>query len=102
VSNDIEFVQTGQYVTMSGSDAETALNLNAACRKQTILPLDGGGGNHADINWLLARGYQLLVKVTHWQQVEKLAATVLNWQTGPWVRSFAKLPARAREQRGRL
>jgi hypothetical protein len=64
-------------------DAETVLNLNATRRKRTILRLDGGGGNDADINWLLTRGYQLLVKVTHWKRVEKLAATVLNWQTDP-------------------
>jgi hypothetical protein len=79
-------------------DAETVLNLNAACRKRTILRLDGGGGNdaggndaggnnaggnNADINWLLARGYKLLVKVTHWKRVEKLAATVSDWQTDP-------------------
>ena len=63
--------------------AEAVLNLNAGFRKQTILRLDGGGGNDDDINWLLQRGYRLLVKVTHWKRVAKLAATVADWQTDP-------------------
>ena len=65
------------------TDAETILNLNPGFRKRTILRIDGGGGNDADINWLLGRGYQLLVKVTHWKRVEKLATTVSIWETDP-------------------
>lgn len=64
-------------------DAETVLNLNSGFRKQTILRIDGGGGNDADINWSLARHYGLLVKVTHWKRVEKLVASVATWQTDP-------------------
>jgi len=64
-------------------DAETILSLNPGIRKRTILRIDGGGGNDADINRLLARGYALLVKVTHWKRVEKLAATVSSWQSDP-------------------
>lgn len=63
--------------------AETMLNLNPGLRKRTILRIDGGGGNDADINRLLTSGYQLLVKVVHWKRVEKLAATVSTWQTDP-------------------
>jgi hypothetical protein len=77
------------------TDAEGILNLNRGLRKRTILRIDGGGGNDADINWLLASGYQLLVKVTHWKRVEKLVATVESWQPDPndprrqagWVRT---------------
>ena len=65
------------------TDAETILNLNPGFRQRTILRIDGGGGNDADINWLLERGYNLLVKVTHWKRVEKLAATVTIWETDP-------------------
>ena len=63
--------------------AETVLNLNPGYRKRTILRIDGGGGNDADINTLLKRGYNLLVKVTHWRRVAKLAATVATWYTDP-------------------
>jgi hypothetical protein len=63
--------------------AETVLNLNPGLRKRTILRIDGGGGNEADINQLLTNGYQLLVKVVHWKRVEKLAATVVTWQPDP-------------------
>jgi len=64
-------------------DAETILNLNPGFCKRTILRIDGGGGNDADINWLLARQYALLVKVTHWKRVQRLVATVSTWQTDP-------------------
>ena len=63
--------------------AEAILNLNPGFRKRTILRIDGGGGNDADINQLLTGGYKLLVKVTHWKRVQKLAATVVTWQTDP-------------------
>lgn len=77
------------------TDAETILNLNPGFRKRTIIRIDGGGGNDADINWLLGRGYKLLVKVTHWKRVAKLVTSVSVWETDPkdprrqagWVQS---------------
>jgi hypothetical protein len=63
--------------------AEEVLDLHRGYRQRTILRIDGGGGNEADINQLLSSGYQLLVKVTHWKRVEKLAATVVTWQSDP-------------------
>jgi hypothetical protein len=63
--------------------AESVFNLNAGFRKRTILRIDGGGGNDADINQLLTVGYQLLVKVTHWKRIEKSVATVTTWHTDP-------------------
>lgn len=65
------------------ADAETVLNFNPGFRKRTIIRIDGGGGNDADLNWLLAHAYRVLVKVTHWKRVEKLAATVTTWHTDP-------------------
>ena len=65
------------------TDAETVLNLNSGFRKRTILRVDGGGGNDADINWLLSRDYLLLVKMTHWRRVDKLATTVSQWHIDP-------------------
>lgn len=63
--------------------AEAVLNLNRGFRKRTILRIDGGGGNDADINQLLTNDYQLLVKVVHWKRVAKLAPTVVTWHTDP-------------------
>ncbi len=58
--------------------AET-LQLDETKRKNTILRIDGGGGSDANINALLARGYQVLVKIHNWQRACKLAATVRQW-----------------------
>ena len=63
--------------------AESVLALNRGFRKRTVLRIDGGGGNDADINKLLRDDYQLLVKVVHWKRVEKLAAAVVTWHTDP-------------------
>ena len=76
-------IQLNRSLTELVTDAENILNLNPGFRKRTILRIDGGGGHDADINWLLARNYHLLVKVTHWKRVEKLAATVAVWETDP-------------------
>lgn len=65
------------------ADAERVLNLSFDYRQRTILRIDGGGGNETDMNELLARGYALLVKMTHWKRVVKLAATVTTWHTDP-------------------
>lgn len=64
-------------------ESEETLSLNGGFRRQTVVRVDGGGGNDDDINWLLARGYQIMVKVTHWKRVGKLAATVTQWHTDP-------------------
>lgn len=63
--------------------AATILDSNAGFRKRTILRIDGGGGNDADINQLLTDGYQLLVKVTHWKRVAKLTAPITTWHPDP-------------------
>ncbi|MCP4182662.1 MAG: transposase, partial [Hyphomicrobiales bacterium] len=65
------------------TDAETVLNLNRGFRNQTVIRIDGGGGNDADINWLLTRKNLLLVKVTHWKRVAKLTSAISTWQTDP-------------------
>ena len=64
-------------------ESEETLNLNSGFRRQTVVRVDGGGGNDQDINWLLKRHYQVLVKVTHWKRVQKLASSVTNWETDP-------------------
>ncbi len=75
--------QLNRSLTELVTDAETVLNLNPGFRKRTILRIDGGGGNDADINWILSRDYLLLVKMTHWKRVAKLVTTVSQWHTDP-------------------
>lgn len=58
---------------------EDVLDLPENKRKNTILRMDGGGGDDANINWALNRGYHLLTKVRNWQRAYKLAQTVTEW-----------------------
>ncbi|MBI5648910.1 MAG: transposase [Chloroflexi bacterium] len=67
-------------------DATSAtLELDENKRKNTLLRIDGGGGSEANINALLARQYQVLVKVHNWQRARKLAETVQEWWCDPKV-----------------
>lgn len=59
--------------------AEITLELNETKRKNTILRMDGGGGDDDNIDWVLTRHYHLLVKIKNWRRAEKLAATVTTW-----------------------
>jgi hypothetical protein len=68
--------------------AEAVLDLSEDKRKRTIVRIDGGGGEDDQINWLLQRDYQLLVKVKNWRRAVKLAKTVRHWYGDP------KLPER--------
>lgn len=74
-------------VALVDATAQT-LELDEIKRKNTLLRIDGGGGSDANINALLTRDYQLLVKIHNWQRARKLAATVSAWFPDP------KVPAR--------
>jgi hypothetical protein len=65
--------------------AETALNLGEKQRARTVLRVDAGGGSETNINWILTRGYFLLIKIHNWQRVRKLIASVTDWHTDPQV-----------------
>ena len=54
-------------------------------RENTVLRVDAGGGTEADINWMLARGYRLMVKVRNAQRAHKLARSVRVWTSDPQV-----------------
>lgn len=54
-------------------------------RHRTIVRVDGGGGRDADVNWLLARDYYVLIKVKNWKRAKKLAQSVLVWHPDPKV-----------------
>jgi hypothetical protein len=63
--------------------AEAVLELTEARRKRTILRVDGGGGDDANLNWALERGYQVLAKVHNWQRAHRLAQSVRRWYVDP-------------------
>lgn len=65
--------------------AENALNLGQTQRGRTVLRVDAGGGSETNINWMLNRGYFLLIKVHNWQRVMKLIARVAEWYPDPQV-----------------
>ena len=64
---------------------EKVLDLLENKRQKTILRMDGGGGDDANINWALDRQYHLLTKVRNWQRAYKLAQTVTHWFSDPKV-----------------
>ena len=65
--------------------AEQVLALDAERRAQTILRVDGGGGATADINWMLNRGYWVLVKAKSWRRAENLCQSVCEWFPDPKI-----------------
>jgi Transposase DDE domain group 1 len=70
--------------------AETVLQLDEAKRARTIIRVDAGAGTLDDLNWLLARGYEIMAKEYSGQRVLRLAKTVTEWIQDPdWSeRSF--------------
>ncbi len=64
---------------------ENALNLSENQRMQTILRVDAGGGSEANINWMLTRGYFVVLKLHNWQRVMKLSESVTDWYPDPDV-----------------
>jgi len=65
------------------TSAEEVLELDESRRKRTIIRVDGGGGRDADVNWLLERGYHVVVKNKNWKRANKLAASVRDWHADP-------------------
>ena len=68
-----------QLVTL----AEHTLGLNEYRRSRTILRIDAGGGSIDEVNWLLARGYQLHGKDISARRAEAWAYTVRQWYYDP-------------------
>ena len=63
--------------------AEEALRLDYDRRTRTLLRMDAGGGTLDDLNWCLARGYQLHCKDISSKRAEAWAATVQEWFEDP-------------------
>jgi hypothetical protein len=54
-------------------------------RENTVLRVDGGGGSEANINWMLARNYLIMVKLHNAQRARKLVRSVAEWMPDPKV-----------------
>ena len=65
--------------------AENTLNFSQNQRAHTVLRVDAGGGSETNINWILNRGYWLLIKIHNWQRVRKLMTSVTDWYADPQV-----------------
>jgi len=63
--------------------AETTLQLDETKRARTILRVDAGAGTVDDLNWLLARGYEIMAKEYSGQRIRRLAGTVSEWIQDP-------------------
>jgi hypothetical protein len=63
--------------------AEEVLELDTSRRQRTVIRSDGGGGCDDDVNWLLGRGYGVLLKLKHWQRAAKLSRSVTTWYLDP-------------------
>lgn len=59
---------------------EQRLNLPAEHRAKVVWRLDQGFGGDANINWLLERDYQVLVKGCSQRRAAKLASLVQRWR----------------------
>ena len=65
--------------------AEEVLELDGAQRQRTILRVDAGGGRLDELNWLLARGYQVHAKDYARQRARKLGRGVTAWLDDPQI-----------------
>lgn len=63
--------------------AEATLELDAARRGRTVVRVDAGGGSQGDVNWLLARGYRILIKEYSTVRARRLAQSVGEWVVDP-------------------
>jgi hypothetical protein len=63
--------------------AEQALGLSHEKRVRTLIRLDAGGGGMPEINFLLERGYHVLVKAKMPTRSADFAATVRTWYADP-------------------
>jgi hypothetical protein len=65
--------------------AEQTLELDERKRERTLVRVDAGGGSVDEVNWLLARGYQVHCKDYSSSRAHRLAASVQSWVDDPHV-----------------
>jgi hypothetical protein len=63
--------------------AEDVLELDESRRAQTLMRVDSGGGKVDHINWVLERGYAVLIKSTNWRYARQQAKQVETWVQDP-------------------
>jgi len=68
--------QLGALLHTLISASENLLDLDENRRRRTLLRMDSGGGDEADVNWLLGRGYLILLKMAGQQRAAKLARQI--------------------------
>lgn len=77
--------------------AEQTLGLDQRQREHTLVRTDAGGGSVDDVNWLLARGYQVHGKDYSSKRAQRLAQSVQDWVDDPHVEGrqvgWVRLPA---------
>lgn len=76
-------VQLNKVLRPLIEEAEVTLDLDRARRSRTVLRIDAGGGSLADVNWLLARGYQIHSKDCSLQRAAGIAPSVKEWFADP-------------------
>jgi hypothetical protein len=97
---------------------ERTLQLDEDKSRRTIVRVDAGGGSLDDVNWLLARGYQVHCKDYSGQQAKRLASSVADWYVDPhlperqfgwvtkaadaYVRPVKRIAVRCRQQDGKF
>jgi hypothetical protein len=71
--------------------AETALQLDETNRARTSMRVDAGAAPADDLNWLLARGDEVIAKEYSGRRIQRLAGMVTAWIQDPNCpeRSFA-------------
>ena len=96
--------------------AERTLQLDKVKRARTIVRVDSGGGSLDDVNWLLARGYQVHAKDYSSRHARSLAKSIQVWFDDPhaperqagwvteaptaYVRPVQRIAVRCRQQDG--
>ncbi len=77
--------------------AEQTLELDESKRERTLVRVDAGGGSLDDVNWLLARGYQVHCKDYSSARAKRLAQSVQYWIDDPHVEGrqvgWVRMPA---------
>jgi hypothetical protein len=75
--------QLNKSLTQLVLAAEDVLELDEPRRQQTLIRVDSGGGKAAHINWVLERGYAVLIKSTNWRYARQQAEQVETWVQDP-------------------
>lgn len=74
--------------------AEKMLGLTEEQRKRTLIRADSGFGTDENINWLLWKGYEVLIKGYSSSRAGKLSRSVTQWEQTTQPGRYIGLPSR--------